>query len=230
MAESAPRPTQLTLDLGHRPALGREDFLVAPCNETAVGWIDLWPGWPSHALVLYGPPACGKTHLALVWQARAGAKRLEAARIAADDAAWTRDDAPAYVVEDVPAVADERAFLHLYNAVGERGGHLLLTARQAPALWRLGLPDLVSRLRAIPAVALGAPDDAVLGAVMVKLFADRQLEVGEDVLAYLLARIERSFAGAHAIVAALDTLALAERRAITIPLARRALEARESAP
>ncbi len=215
----------MVLDLGHRPAFGREDFLVATCNEEAVRWLDRWPHWPTQGLALYGPPGCGKSHLAEVWRARSGAVRLTAGSLGGYDPAAMPAAARGCVIEDIGGgeALEERALLHLYNLAGEFGGHILFTGVTPPAHWRIALPDLMSRLRAMPAVALRPPDDALLGAVLVKLFADRQLRVGPDVIAFVLARMERSFAGARALAAALDGAALAERRRITVPLARRVL-------
>ncbi len=195
--------------------MGRADFLVAPCNRDAVAWLDRWPDWPGPALVIHGPEGCGKTHLTHVWRAASGAVTLNRAAPSA-----LPDGAKACTLDDADAAVDERDLLHLYNVVAERGGHILLTARSGPAHWRLDLPDLASRLRAAPSVALGAPDDALIGAVLVKLFADRQLRVEPAVVTYLVMRIERSFAALREIVAALDASALIGKRNITVPLAR----------
>ena len=225
MVEAAP-PRQLAFDLGTRPAFGRADFLVAPCNEAAVTWLDRWPDWPGPALVVHGPPGSGKSHLAQAWRARSGAEAVAASALAGDTpGAWR--EAPALVVEDVGrGPLDERALLHRYNRAHERGGHLLLTAGAPPARWRLALPDLASRLRLAPAAALGRPDDALLGALVVKLFADRQMAVAPEVPAYLVPRIERRFDAVADLVDALDRAALAENRPVTVPLARAVLAAR----
>lgn len=215
---------QLPLDLGHLPALGREDFLVAASNEAAVKWLERWPDWPRPALALYGPPGSGKTHLAHVFAARVRA--TGAATVFIDPAALDVAALPNLVgasravVVDEAARAPEQALLHLYNLVAERRGHLLIVASKPPARWPIALADLRSRLLAAPAVTVNAPDDALLGAVLVKLFADRQVTVTADVIAYLVTRIERSFAAARTAVAALDVAALAEKRAITAPFAR----------
>ncbi|HKT20683.1 MAG TPA: DnaA/Hda family protein [Stellaceae bacterium] len=214
--------TQLPLDLIHRTALGRADFLVAPCNAAALAWLDRWPHWPGPALALYGPERSGKTHLAEVWRARAGAVLIEPVGLASALVAERLGAARAAVIDDAER-ADEEALLHLYNLLAERQGHLLVVARQPPAHWQIALADLRSRLLAAPAVAVEPPDEAVLGAVLVKLFADRQLTVGEGVIPYLLVQLERSFAAAEAAVAALDAASLADRRAITVPLARQVL-------
>lgn len=211
--------TQLPLDLGFRPALGRADFLIAPCNAAAVAWLDRWPGWPGTALALWGPAGSGKTHLVEVWRARSGAVMIAPDRLASALVPQLLGGAPAAAVDDADT-ADEEALLHLFNLLGERQGHLLLAARDPPARWGLHLADLRSRLLASPAVAVEAPDDALLAALLVKLFNDRQLRISEDVIAYLLPRIERSFAAAQAIVAALDQAALAGQRAVTVKLAR----------
>ena len=213
---------QLAFDLGHRAALGVEDFLVAPANEAAVGWLDRWPSWPAPALLLWGPAGSGKTHLAHVFEARSGARRVPPDRLT-DDAVPAL--AAAAVVVDPAEDAPPAPLLHLYNLVADRRGTLLLTGRRPPADWKVPLPDLRSRLLASPSVELRPPDDALLGAVLLKLFADRQLAVGEDVIRFLLLRIERSFETARRIVAQLDAAALAAGRAVTVPLAKEVLRA-----
>lgn len=229
MDDHARPPRQLPLDLPHRPARGRDAFLLAPCNDEAVRWIDRWPDWPAPALVLHGPGGSGKTHLLNVWATRAGAPIWEAGDLSIADLDRRLGPGMAVAVDHADALATEGrgeagdALFHLYNMMRERGGHLLLAARQAPARWTFGRADLRSRLAAAPAVGLGAPDDDLLGAVLTKLFADRQLPVGPEVVRYLTARMPRTFAAAGTIVADLDRLALAERRRITTALARRVL-------
>lgn len=212
---------QLALELGLRPARGMSDFLVAPSNQEAVAWLDRWPDWSSPALAIHGPAGCGKSHLAAVWQARTGAGFVEAR----DLSGLLETPHRCCVIEgaDEGVAGDdgrERALLHLYNRLREAGGHLLLTARTPPARWPVRLPDLASRLAAAPAVAIRPPDDALIGAVLVKLFADRQLRVGQDVPDFMLTRMERTFDAARQLVDAIDARALADRRNITVPLVR----------
>lgn len=214
---------QMPLDLGHRAALGREDFLVAASNRDAVAWLDLWPAWPAPGLVIYGPEACGKTHLAEVWRARSGAIRLEALDIAGRAAPEILGEARSLVLEGADRGVDERALFHLYNYLAAEQGSLLLTSAAAPVSWSVTLPDLRSRLTALPAVALGAPDDSLLEAAMIKQFADRQLRVGPEIIAYLTPRLERSLSSVRDVVAALDRAALAEQRGITVPLVKQVL-------
>ncbi|MEQ9643702.1 MAG: DnaA/Hda family protein [Alphaproteobacteria bacterium] len=214
--------SQLTLPLPTRAALGRDDFVIGEANRAAVAWVDRWPDWPAPALTIHGPPACGKSHLATVWQLRADAVPVGdvAALVEASDLP------PALLLEaadDYLASAEPAPLFHLYNRLAETGGHLLLTARTAPSRWTIDLPDLRSRLVAAPAVAIGAPDDDLLAALLAKLFADRQLKVSDDVISYLLPRIDRSFATARRLVDRLDAAALRARAPVTVPLARRVL-------
>lgn len=211
---------QFALDLGRRQALRRDDFLVAPCNSDAVAWLDRWPRWPGRGLVVHGPAGCGKTHLAHVFRARSGARITRASEVAASDAYARPAD---LVVEDVDSGADAQALLHAYNAAVERGGSLLMTSRRPPRSWDADLPDLRSRVNALGSVAVGLPDDALLAAVLAKQLADRQLRVGNAVVTYLVRHMERSFRAARDIVEALDERSLADRREITVPLARRML-------
>jgi chromosomal replication initiation ATPase DnaA len=218
--------TQFAFEFPHRPAFGADDFLIAPSNAAAVAWLDRWPVWPSSATVLHGPPGCGKTHLAHVWQARSDAVLRAAASLAPHDVASLAANA-AVVIDDAEGAA-ERPLLHLANLIAERGGHLLLTAAAPPARWPTALPDLRSRLVAMPEIAMLAPDDALIGALLLKLFADRQLGVGEEVVVFLLHHMERSFAAARRIVAALDRAALVAQRRVTVPLAREVLAAEDA--
>jgi DnaA regulatory inactivator Hda len=218
---------QLTFAFDHRPALSGEDFLVAPNNAEAVAWLDRWPDWPSPVLSVHGPPASGKTHLAQVFMARSGAVLASPQAMAEIDPGLLLGEARAGVIDDAEvlvAEGREEALLHLYNSVHEAGRHLLLTSVRPPARWEARLADLRSRLVAATAVAIGPPDDALIAAVLVKLFADRQLKVDEDVISYMVTHMERSLEEARRLVAAADAAALAERRNITVPLVRQILE------
>jgi len=221
---------QLALDLPHRIALDAEDFLVGSCNEAAVAWIDRWPDWPAPGLALYGRAGCGKTHLVHVWLARTGARAMNSETLDKDDLAALIADGRFVALDDAEAALgtgqlSEETLLHLYNVVVEAGGGIMLTGTRAPAQWAISLKDLASRLSALPAVEIGAPDDALLAGVLVKLFADRQATVGKDVLDVLLARMERSFEAARRLVEAIDRTALAERRTIAPGLVREVLSA-----
>ena len=210
---------QLTFDLPVRPALGREDFFVSPANALAVATLDQPDLWPNGKLLLIGPEGAGKTHLAMVFAARTRAQVIEADDLAAADL----PEAAALVIENADAAAGdpdaETALFHLHNHMTGRGGLLLLTATRAPRDWGLTLPDLQSRMEATATATLLPPDDALLGAVLVKLFADRQLQVAPGFIRWLVRRIDRSFATARAVVAALDAEALATKRPINSTLA-----------
>jgi len=204
--------TQLVLPLEIRSAQGRADFIVAPANQQAVAFLDSHPHWPAPAVALFGPAASGKSHLAAVWADKAGATVLEAAQLESGIPAGP------LVVENVTVgVAEAPLF-----ALLERGTPLLLTAQLPPADWpekfALSLPDLVSRVRALLAFALWAPDDALLMGLAVKLFADRQLQVPENVVAHMIRSLERSPAAIRDFVAHADAVALAEKRPINISL------------
>lgn len=180
--------------------------------------IDAWPDWPAHAIALIGPEGSGKTHLATIWATAAGARVVPGRTLREIDVPAALATG-ALVIEDAGAIADERALFHLINLAREEGAYLLFTARSSPALWPAGLPDLVSRLRAMPVMVLQAPDDALLRGVIVKLAADRQLQLDENVVSYILTRIERSFAAARAAVIALDQEALRQGRPASRALA-----------
>lgn len=210
---------QLVLDLAHHESFARDDFFEGPSNSDALRLIERWPDWPARVLALVGPVGSGCSHLAAVWAAQSGARFL-AGRSLRETALPMALATGALVLEDVPAAGlDERALFHLLNLLQEERAFLLMTAPALPAQWSVDLPDLTSRLRAVPVVTLASPDDALLRAVLVKLFADRQLEVDEALISFLLARMERSLAAAKTLVTRLDHEALRLRRPVNRALA-----------
>lgn len=208
---------QLAFDLPSIEAMTRADFLVAPSNALALQSIEGWQDWPGRKLLLIGPEAAGKTHLVQVWAALADAVILQGAALATTDIAQLSGRAVAVDNADRIGKAEADLF-HLHNLVTTSGA-LLLTARTPPRDWGLQLPDLVSRMQATPIAHLDAPDDALLSAVLVKLFADRQVAVPPNLIPYLVSRMPRSIGAARALVADLDARALAAGRPITRALA-----------
>jgi chromosomal replication initiation ATPase DnaA len=212
------RATQQRLPLGNAPNLTRGDFIVSPANAEAVEALDAWPGWPGGRLALIGPEGSGKTHLARIWADRAGATII-------DRREFDLSSMPgrAVLVEDADRRSADETLFHLIN-MADAGSSLLLTGRTPPIQWETDLPDLRSRLNALMVASLRPPDDLVLEGVLLKLFAERHIRPGKDVMPYLLRRIERSVPAVLKVVARIDEKADAEGREITRPLARDVLK------
>lgn len=218
MSVSAP-PRQLAFALPHAESFSRDDFLDGPCNAAGLALIERWPDWPGRVMMLVGAEGSGKSHLAAIWAKDAGA-RVTAAHTLTAATVPAELTTGALVVEDIdPATMDERALFHLLNLAREHEAFVLMTARQPPSAFEIDLRDLRSRLRALPVVALAQPDDGLFRAVIVKLGADRQMQLDETVVSYLASRIERSFVAAREAVARLDAEALRLGRPITRALA-----------
>ncbi len=210
-------PRQLVLDLPHRAALGAEDFLVSPSNAAAVEMIDGWREWPRASALVVGPRRSGKTHLAQVWRLKTGADVIEAIDLCDADAANFRGP---LLVENIEAgLGSERALFHVLNLAREHGRAVLVTSARAPGELAIALPDLRSRLRALPLISIGAPDAELLRAVLVKLFADRQLAVEPHVIGHLALHMEQSMVAANRLVAEIDRRSLAAHRRVTRALA-----------
>lgn len=208
---------QLAFDLPGLQAMTRDHFFIAPSNALALQTVEHWHDWPGRKLLIVGPEGAGKSHLAHIWAALADAVILQAVDLGATDIAAL--SGRAVVVDDADRIGGAEAQLfHLHNLVTSTGA-LLLTARTPPRDWGLTLADLKSRMQATPIVQLDGPDDALLSAVLVKLFADRQVGVPANLIPYLVSRMPRSIGAARALVAALDARALAEARPITRALA-----------
>ena len=211
---------QLPLPLPVRAALGEADFLVTGSNREAVAWLDAWPDWPGRGLLLTGPPASGKSHLLAIWRKRADAAVIEGASLTLEQAVSA---AGPVAVDNADRCPEPAVLFHLINRVKAAGGCLMLTAARPAGEWSAGLPDLRSRLNALPVATLHAPDDALLAGLAAKLFHDRQITVPQNVVQFMLTHLERSCAAIADAVEKLDRAAWAERRPLTLPLARRIL-------
>ena len=209
---------QLVFDLARAPGFDRDDFLVSAANEAAVAAIQAWRGWPGRTLLLTGPPGSGKSHLAAIWAADAFATGVGAHEPLASSL-WD-GGARRVLLEDCDrGTIAEPEFFHALNLARETGGWLLMTARSGPGSWGTRTPDLLSRLRLSTTVAIQPPDAELMKAVLVKLFADRQILIDEDVVNYAARHCEQSLEAVNRFVATVDDAALAAGRRITRPLA-----------
>lgn len=210
-----------------RESRGRGDFFVSDANALAVARLDAPDGWPNGKLVLTGPDGAGKTHLAHVWAEETDAVMLTPGSVVAEDVPFIKR--PVVLDDAMPMhPSEQEAVFHLHNHLASSALPFLLVADEPPARWNLALADLQSRVAAADTVRIEAPDDTLLSAVMVKQFADRQLIVAPKLIAWLVARMDRSFAAARQLVEALDQAALAEGKAVTRPLAQEVLKSLQS--
>lgn len=221
---------QLPLAFEHQPFLGKEDFMVASCNAEAFAYVENWPDWPFFAVCLYGPAGCGKSHLAHMFSDNVSVKTrypYKIPRVRASDVGTETlrlfEQHPCLIVEDMNDNIDNEAMFHLYNQYRNENGYILFTSEIAPARLHIALPDLRSRLNIVPTVEIREPDDELLQALIVKLFNDRQVVISQEVLSYILANMQRSYAFARKLVAETDNISLARKRAVTIPIVKEAL-------
>lgn len=211
-------PRQLPFTLVHGEGRSRDDLVITAANEHAVSLIENWPNWPAPVMVLAGPAGSGKTHLAEIWCAEAGATRVEPEAIGAA-AIHAAEEGPVLIENADTPDLDQTGLFHLINAVKGARTHLLLTARRFAGAWGVELPDLASRLRAAASVEINEPDDMLLAGVIVKLFADRQVTIEPHVVQFLVRRMERSLSAACGIVALIDHMAMERKTRITRGLA-----------
>ena len=222
VADQNNRPSQIPLSFEITPSKGRDDLIVSQSVQGAITMIDEWPNWPSHLVVLAGPTGSGKSHIAHIWLQKADA--IESSLVDdADDLVETVKTTP-ILIENVDQLlassqADETQLFHLLNAAKEAGSFILMTARSWPASWKVGLPDLASRIKAATIVEISEPDENLLSQVIFKLFADRQVEIDEKTVNYLVMRMERSLAVASKIVEAMDELALSKKTSVNRSIA-----------
>lgn len=208
-----------------KPAMQRQDYMVSSCNQAALEWAELWPHWGSYASLIWGPKNSGKTHLAHIWAKKSEALFLDPA-LPEQDVMNIALVQKSLVLDDVAQwLSREELLLHCLNAAKNKNGYILLLAEKPSQQWGVRLPDLASRLNALPQIEIFTPDDDMLRMLLVKLFADRQLQVSPDAIDYAVARLDRSYAALQEFVAATDRISLENRRNITISLIRDIIQA-----
>ncbi len=212
--------TQMVMPFASATSYHAEDFIRGDANAHALALMERWPDWPYSLVVLHGPKGSGKTHLSHVFAKRTNAQFIAPIRIGQLPADQLLAGHHAWVIDGVQGVKSEDALAQLINHARARGDYVLMTADAPPSQLKFELKDLTSRLTALPEVALGEPDDALLMGVLAKAFADRQLRVGPDILHYAVARLERSFEAAQRFAQQVDDASLASGRGVTLPLIR----------
>lgn len=215
---------QLALALGAPPVLLEAAFYVSSANQGPFQVLTSWPTWPEGGSVyLYGPPTSGKSHLATLWQERSGAVSMPAKALSREDIFSWKVRRPLFVLEDLEDLEDQTALFHVLNLVKEKQGALLLTSAVRPGQLPFTLPDLRSRIRALPFLEIKNPDEDLLKTLLLKRFSDLHLKISSHVLDYTLKHLHRSYEGLDALVRLVDKLNWQEQRPLTIPLVKRAL-------
>ena len=230
--------SQLPFNFAHHTYMGKDDFVVSPCNAEAFALIERWPQWADFAACIYGGEHCGKTHLANIFAEEAAVKAglrnrlpiIEAKKISLEKLPPLFEYSRGLIVEDLSENIDEEAMFHLFNLYRNQGGFVLFTSHLPPARLPFKLPDLKSRLMMIQSICINHPDDELLAELIVKLFCDRQIAITPEVLNYIVINMQRSFDYAHKLVAEIDHISMAYKRAISIPIVKEAINSLKFSP
>ena len=211
---------QLAFKFKIRKSFGIGDFIISSENYEAIKWLDAWPKWPLGGILLNGPSGSGKSHLANAWSHKSGARILEASEICFNKFKFQKHVA----IENLGNEINGEDILHLINIIKENNGTILITSRSSASRLNLKPPDLLSRIKVFPNIKLGFPSDEFLKKLINKLLLDRGIYAENNVLLYILKRMERSQYFAIKLVDVMDNISLESKKPLTIALAKEALD------
>jgi len=200
------------------------NLVVTEANRDAARLLTEWRTWPGGVLAIAGPQGSGKTHLALAWALEVGARQVSAMAAPDDAAAIFQESGGRLLIDDADLERDEAMFWRVLDMARAQGGAVLLAGTQAPVRWAVTIPDLRSRLAAMPVASLGEPDEALLEVVLRRLCREQFIQLSDDAAKYLARRLPRTFAAARQIAATLDEGLVKGARPVALPAAKRALE------
>lgn len=214
---------QITLDFPSADNYGRHQFMIGACNAIAADWIDRWPDWPGviRAVIIHGDQYCGKSHLAAIWKAASKATDIASIATGIDHL----DPAQSYVLDGLTCGTEwpDETLFHLLNRFTGSAGSLMILATEAPALMPWRLPDVTSRLAAINTAQITTPDDDLLECLLRKLADDRGMALDDEMITYIVKRMERSFGSANSIIDALNEISITEKKKVNMAMTRKVL-------
>jgi chromosomal replication initiation ATPase DnaA len=203
-------------------------LVVATANRDAAHLLTEWRAWPGGALALAGPRGAGKTHLALAWALEVGARQVSGAAAPDDAAAIFRESGGRLFVDDADAAGNDAMLWRVLDLARADGGAVLLVGARPPAAWPVALPDLRSRLAALPVARLGEPDEALMEVVLRRICREQFIQLSDDAVRFLVRRLPRTFAAARSWAAALDAELVRGARPVSLAGAKRALQKAEA--
>lgn len=201
-----------------------DTLVVAEANRDAARLLTDWRAWPGNALALIGPPGSGKTHIALAWLLEAGARQLSPLASPDEGARAFQDAGGRLVLDDVDRARDEAMLWRVLDLAKREGGAMLLVGETGPATWPVAIPDLRSRLAALPVARLGEPDEALMDVVLRRICREQFIQLSDDAAKFLVRRLPRTFEAARQWAAALDEELERGARPVSLKLARKAYE------
>lgn len=215
---------QIILDVISTPKFSSSNYFISQSNKLATNLVNQWPEWPQKQHLLYAPSGYGKTHLAHIFQQRSSATYIDAATLDIEKLNnCLQINKGTIIVDNIGSVKNEETLFHLYNHIKSQNLYALYISNKKPAYLNLTLPDLSSRLKALPIIEIEPADDMLLEAVVTKWLGDLQIKISKEARRYLLTQIPRNLSDIKVFMQKLNEVSLRDKRNITIPFVKQIL-------
>jgi len=200
----------------------QQDFYVSENNFSAFKLIESWPKWPSRLVNIFGPTGCGKTHLINILKSKIQSMLILAKNVNAETLTQYKIK-ECLIIDDFDNNIKENILYSIINLAFQDNKYLIISSKVSLKKFEIKLDDLKSRFQSFVEIGINLPTDDMIRVILTKNFSDKQIQISEKNIEYILKNIERSYEKINSFSSSIDGLSLAKARPINLQLIKKVL-------
>ena len=200
----------------------KQDFYVSKNNFNAFKLIDSWPKWPSRLVNIFGPKGCGKTHLINILQTKIQSLLILSKNVSPDILVEYKTK-ECLIIDDFNNNIDEKTLYSIINQSYQDNKYLIISSPISIKKFKTELIDLRSRFSSFVDIGIDLPTDDLVRVILTKHFSDKQIQISEKNIEYILKNIDRSYEKINNFSNSIDSLSLTKAQPVKLQLIKKVL-------